>query len=281
MADCSSKKWWRYLPWFTTGVFVLPGLLYLHAQRIWEYLFSHASVPMRVVSVLVPIGMILAAKSAIRPENENKDRTATEMYRCVVLSVWFISGAVCMGTVAMQDPSLQEQYYHAENNLKAFFTRNQITILALVMALAAYISGVEQKLREAIGKATLDKKRKRHAENLQWLLKADVILVFTALTMMIRAGAWAFGSQDVTLDKTLIGLLAWVILYLTILHAVQIFRKPIDQETSQDPSAGASINKDSVNTIVSLIRTAHEEETVRILREVEAEVRAQLSKREA
>lgn len=121
-------------------------------------------------------------------------------------------------------------------NLLAFFKEQQLSLLALVVALAAYTSSVGQKLREAAKTpaARWDAGTKQvtheapsttsHIDNLHAVTVADVILVVAGILILARI-IWyvhvpSSGSRLV-LDKAIIEVLGVAILYFAYLHGYQ------------------------------------------------------------
>lgn len=107
--------------------------------------------------------------------------------------------------------------------LNKFLEEEQVTFLALVVALAAYTSGVQQKLRESMAKLMVEKRRE-HIANIHWLHKSDVLLVLTGLVLTIRMGRTSFGVPDNCLDRLSVGLIGWVILFFVFIHGRQYLK---------------------------------------------------------
>lgn len=103
----------------------------------------------------------------------------------------------------------------------------QHTLLALVIALAAYTGSLEQKLRESMsGKGDVEKKP--HLKNLRALVTADVWLVTTAFLIIVRLGAWTLRPSDDSWNVSLawmghaiLGGIGLTIFYFGLLHAWQ------------------------------------------------------------
>lgn len=121
-------------------------------------------------------------------------------------------------------------------NLLAFFKEQQLSLLAMVVALAAYTSSVEQKLREAAKTlaARWDTRTNQvkheppstisHIDKLHAVTVADVILVVAGILILARI-IWyvhvpSAGSRLV-LDKAIIEVLGVAILYFAYLHGYQ------------------------------------------------------------
>lgn len=98
-----------------------------------------------------------------------------------------------------------------------FFTTNQVTLLALIVALAAYTSSVEQLLRMRVREKKIAADRKsRYRVDLKYMYRTDIILILAGAAMTWRMLHSAFGKYDVNFDRFNIGLIAWIILYCCV-----------------------------------------------------------------
>lgn len=120
----------------------------------------------------------------------------------------------------------------SETILTSLFQNNQIALLAMVIALAAYTSSVSQKLRETIAEAKKSNLPPNypanyavHVQNLLGAQQADITLALTGITLIFRIAAWSFGYRYECIDIIIIGLLAWIILYFVVLHGIQLCAK--------------------------------------------------------
>lgn len=103
----------------------------------------------------------------------------------------------------------------------------QHTLLALVVALAAYTGSLEQKLRESMsGKGEVEKKP--HLKDLRVLVTADVWLVTTAFLIIMRLGASTLRPSDDSwnvclawMGHAILGGIGLTISYFGLLHAWQ------------------------------------------------------------
>lgn len=174
------------------------------------------------------------------------------------LAFWGLLGCLWIRIIMLAEPGVLFEQFHAEANITSFFTRNQVTLLALVVALAAYTSSIEQKLRETIGKRkALGRDFSSHEVNLHWMFRTDIILVLTGLVLVVRIGRWALGYPEKLADQVIIGLLGWAITYFAANHIRQMliagFRNwsyllgPASDEADED-------GKDIAEEVVKLIK---------------------------
>lgn len=161
------------------------------------------------------------------------------------------------------------------------FDRTQFILLAIVIALAAYLGNIFIKVRETIstlkkeiGKrnidlldrysenpkneaieileneiSLIDRDIRRHSGNLRYLLVADVFLIVLGFmdTLRILLREW-FDLSFIAFDRTLVGLLALTIAYLALLHVFQ-WRQVWKQSRRE-------LNHPERNSILSRISTS-------------------------
>jgi hypothetical protein len=182
-------------------------------------IFSATCAPSTQWFVLViPVWVFLGALLSWPKQTTTKiQHPAVSILFWVLAAAFSVLPALVIPAYVASGPSGIE----SKNHLQGFFQQNQVTLLAMIIALAAYTSSVAQKIREAM-KDLAEDKRGEHINNLQWLQKSDVSLVLAGIAVMIRIAESTLGYHDDCFDRVIIGLVAWIIFYFAFLHIRQL-----------------------------------------------------------
>lgn len=107
------------------------------------------------------------------------------------------------------------------SGLKDFFDTNQLNLLAVSIALAAYTSVILGKIH-----ASLKRRKERRNDddvrlNRNWLLPGDILLVLFSLLLMVRLVLFVGKINSPCFDLSLMGLFGAAIIQLAMAHARQ------------------------------------------------------------
>lgn len=186
-------------------------------------------------TLLVLLGVILTFHEAPAPSTWHTPRGwVDDLKRKVCRSVlWILIGGSCLTWSYSVDLVPIHSPETLGTHLKQFFSGEQTTLLALIVALAAYTSSVEQILRGKIrAPERSDRSRVGHDVDLKYLYRTDIILVIAGAALIGRMALSAFGHHSEDLDRLIIGLLAWIILYFCVNHIRQFVRPLLPEQNN-------------------------------------------------
>jgi hypothetical protein len=101
-----------------------------------------------------------------------------------------------------------------------FIKQGEVAFLGFIVALAAYLANVGQKVKEKIGSTTGGEKEK-HKKNLYYIIVGEQLLVIIGVLAAIRVGTFPVTGTIPSYDFFLTVFLAVIICYLAFLHMRQ------------------------------------------------------------